>query len=189
MAKVAIVTGSDSGIGQVTALALAEAGCDVGITWHTDQAGAEEAASGVRAAGQRAEIDQVDLSDPVQGAGVVDQLAATIGGLDILVNCAGTGSLTPFLELGFDEWRHVLTVDLDGAFACSQVAARRMKAEGAGGRIINITSVHEHVGTSSARAPSSSRRRRSLVPGLAGDLLQGSVAPRSGDGARHAAVG
>ena len=144
MAKVAIVTGSDSGIGQATALALADAGCDVGVTWHTDREGAEETASGVRAAGQRAEIDQVDLSDPLQGAGVVDQLAATLGGLDILVNCAGTGSSTPFLELGFDEWRHVLTVDLDGAFACSQVAARRMKDKGAG-CIVNITSVHEHV--------------------------------------------
>ena len=108
----AIVTGSDSEIGRAIALALADAGCDVGITWHTDQVGAEETPTGVRAAGQGAEIDQVDLSDPVRGAGVVDQLAATLGGLDILVNCAGTGSSTPVLELGFDEWRQVLTVDL-----------------------------------------------------------------------------
>jgi NAD(P)-dependent dehydrogenase (short-subunit alcohol dehydrogenase family) len=76
---------------------------------------------------------------------VVGELGDSLGGLDVLVNNAGTGSSTPFLELSLAEWRHVLDVDLTAAFAVAQEAARRMVQDGRGGRIINITSVHEHV--------------------------------------------
>ena len=145
MARRAIVTGADSGIGKATAVALAKAGADVGITWHRDEAGAAETAEEVRSAGRRAEVRQLDLSLPAESGPVVDELADALGGVDVLVNNAGTGHATPFLELPFDEWRHVLSVDLDGAFVCAQRAARRMVAAGAGGRIINVTSVHEHV--------------------------------------------
>jgi NAD(P)-dependent dehydrogenase (short-subunit alcohol dehydrogenase family) len=62
----------------------------------------------------------------------------------VLVNNAGTGAGTPVVETSYDQWRHVLSVDLDGPFLCGQRAARRMLAAGRGGRIINITSVHEH---------------------------------------------
>lgn len=144
-ARVAIVTGSDSGIGRATAVALAEAGCDVGVTWNTDESGARQTATEVAATGRRAEVRHLDLTDPSRGAEVVDELAAAMGGLDVLVNNAGTGSATPFLDLSLDEWRQVLTIDLDGAFTCAQAAARRMVAAGRGGRIVNITSVHEHV--------------------------------------------
>ncbi len=145
MARVAIVTGSDSGIGRATAVALAEGGCDVGITWHSDEDGAQETAAEVRAKGRRGEVRRVDLGDPAAGARLVDDLSETLGGLDVLVNNAGTLSSSPFLELTLDEWRHVLGVDLDGAFACAQAGARRMVAAGRGGRIVNVTSVHEHV--------------------------------------------
>ncbi|MBW3610735.1 MAG: SDR family oxidoreductase [Actinobacteria bacterium] len=145
MARVAIVTGSDSGIGRATAVALAEGGCDVGITWHSDEDGAQETAAEVRAKGRRGEVRRVDLGDPAAGARLVDELSETLGGLDVLVNNAGTLSSSPFLELTLDEWRHVLGVDLDGAFACAQAGARRMVAAGRGGRIVNVTSVHEHV--------------------------------------------
>jgi NAD(P)-dependent dehydrogenase (short-subunit alcohol dehydrogenase family) len=140
----AIVTGSDSGIGRATAVALARAGCDVGITWHEDRDGAERTAEEVRGTGRRAEIRQLDLTRLPGSAGVVDELADGLGGLDVLVNCAGTGTATPLLELDFDTWRQVLATDLDGAFLCLQLAARRMIAAGRGGRIVNITSVHEH---------------------------------------------
>lgn len=141
----AIVTGADSGIGRATAVVLGERGWDLGITYRSDEEGAAEAASEVERAGRRAEVRQVDLSDPHAGARVVGALADALGGLDAYVNNAGVGSETPFLELGFDEWRRVLTVDLDAAFRCGQEAARRMVAAGRGGRIVNVTSVHEHV--------------------------------------------
>src|SRR3954452_16704938 len=142
---VAIVTGSDSGIGRATALALARDGDDVGVTLHADEAGANASADEVRATGRRAEVRRLDLSDATNGPSVIDALAEALGGLDVLVNNAGTGDLTPFLEVSLDTWRHVLETDLTGAFLCAQAAARRMVAAGHGGRIVNVTSIHEHV--------------------------------------------
>src|SRR5690242_15468874 len=139
----AVVTGSESGIGRATAVALAEAGCDVGVTWYRDEKAAERTADEVRAAGRRAEVAHLDLTRLPDAAQVVDDLADALGGIDVLVNDAGIGTQTPFLDLGYDEWRSVLQVDLDGAFLCAQRAARRMVAAGRGGRIVNVTSIHE----------------------------------------------
>ena len=142
--RVAIVTGSESGIGRSVALALAEQGCDVGVTWYREEAAAEATAQEVRALGRRAEVRHLDLTRLPGAADVVDDLAEALGGVDVLVNDAGTGHRTPLLELDLDTWREVLATDLDGAFLCLQRAARRMVAAGRGGRIVNITSVHEH---------------------------------------------
>lgn len=142
--RVAIVTGSDSGIGEATAVALANAGFDVGVTYRSDEAGAEQTAAKVREAGRRCAVRQVDLAVLPGAAEVIDELADALSGLGVLVNCAGTGIATPVVETGYDDWRQVLAVDLDAPFLCAQRAARRMLAAGRGGRIINITSVHEH---------------------------------------------
>ncbi|HEX6498675.1 MAG TPA: SDR family oxidoreductase [Micromonosporaceae bacterium] len=142
--RIAIVTGSDSGIGESIAVALAEDGFDVGITWHSDEAGARATADKVRAAGRRAEVAHLDLTRLPDAASVIDDLAEALGGLGVLVNDAGTGIATPFLDTSYQRWRQVLAVDLDGPFLCAQRAARRLVAAGRGGRIINITSVHEH---------------------------------------------
>jgi NAD(P)-dependent dehydrogenase (short-subunit alcohol dehydrogenase family) len=142
--RIALVTGSDSGIGEAIAIALARDGFDVGVTYHSDKAGAESTAEKVRAAGRRCEVRALDLTDLPAAADVVDELADALGGVGVLVNCAGTGISTPVVETGYDQWREVLATDLDGPFLCAQRAARRMLAAGRGGRIINITSVHEH---------------------------------------------
>src|SRR3954470_5521079 len=142
--RVAIVTGSESGIGRATAVALAGAGFDLGITWYREQEAAEATAEEVRGLGRRAEVRHLDLTRLPEAADVVDELAEALGGVDVLANVAGTGHSTPLLDLDYDTWREVLATDLDGAFLCLQRAARRMVAAGRGGRIVNITSVHEH---------------------------------------------
>lgn len=142
--RVAIVTGADSGIGKACAVALAEAGYDIGITWYGDPEGAERTATEVRATGRRCETAELDLTRLPEATAVIDELADRLGGLGVLVNNAGTGLSEPFVDVSWAKWREVLAVDLDGPFLCSQRAARRMRAAGRGGRIINITSVHEH---------------------------------------------
>ncbi|WP_128380046.1 SDR family oxidoreductase [Streptomyces cavernae] len=143
-ARVALITGSDSGIGRATAVRLAEAGMDIGITWHRDEEGARRTADEVRAAGRRAAIEQLDLTRLPEAAGVIDRMADELGRVDVLVNNSGTGTMTPFLELDLSSVREVIDVDLVGPFLCGQRAARRMIARGGGGRIVNVTSVHEH---------------------------------------------
>ncbi|MDF9278794.1 SDR family oxidoreductase [Arthrobacter sp. EH-1B-1] len=141
--KTAIVTGSDSGIGHATAVALAEAGCDIGVTWHSDQEGAEETARQVRAQGRKAAVAQLDTTDIPACGDVIDRLADELGGVDVFVNNAGTGDGTPFLDLDLDTWRTTVGANLDGAFVCIQRAAKHMVSAGKGGRIIAVTSVHQ----------------------------------------------
>jgi NAD(P)-dependent dehydrogenase (short-subunit alcohol dehydrogenase family) len=142
---VAIVTGSDSGIGKAIAVALARDGFDIGVTWHEDEDGANATAQEVRALGQAAEIQRLDLAQLPRAVEAIDALIGALGGVDVFVNNAGMSRSAPFLELSWEDWRHTLAVDLDGAFLCAQRAARRMVEQGRGGRIVNVTSVHEHV--------------------------------------------
>jgi NAD(P)-dependent dehydrogenase (short-subunit alcohol dehydrogenase family) len=143
---VAIVTASDSGIGQECARELAENGFDVGITYRSDEAGANETLKSVEAAGRKGVVRHLDLTELPGAADVVDELADALGGVDVLVNNAGTGDPEgSFFELTYEGWQKVIATNLTGAFLCSQKAAKRMADAGNGGRIVNITSVHEHV--------------------------------------------
>ena len=139
----AIVTGSDSGIGRATAVALAGSGLNVGITWHQDHQGADETAQEVRRLGREAVVRRLDTTDLAGAGAVIDALAEELGGLDVFINNAGTGDGTRFLDLDTDTWMRTLDTNLNGAFVCMQAAARHMVKAGRGGRIIAVTSVHE----------------------------------------------
>jgi NAD(P)-dependent dehydrogenase (short-subunit alcohol dehydrogenase family) len=153
----AIVTGSDSGIGRATAIALAQRGFDVGVTWHTDEAGAEETARRVRALGTRAAVARLDLTAGALVGDAIDELAEDLGGLDALVNNAGANHRAPVVDDTLEGWRAALEVNLTGPFLCAQAAARRMIAAGGGGRIVNVTSIHEHVPLPAAAAYSAAK--------------------------------
>src|SRR4051794_27818156 len=122
----AIVTGSDSGIGKATAVALAKRGHDIGVTYNRDEQGAKETAAEVRSAGVRAEVRHLDLARTESVQPTIEELIRAVGGIDALVNNAATGAATPFLDIPLAEWRNVLEVDLTGAFLTAQVAARHM---------------------------------------------------------------
>jgi len=143
--SIALITGGNSGIGRAAAVALAARGFDVGITWHSEAERAGEAVAeceshGVRAVARHADLERVPGDDDV-----IDELADELGGVDALVNNAGAGFNAPFLELDVDTFRRTLDLDLIAPFLCAQRAARRMVEQGRGGRIVNVTSVHEHV--------------------------------------------
>ncbi|NAZ83305.1 SDR family oxidoreductase [Kineococcus sp. R8] len=140
----AIVTGSESGIGRAVAVELARRGHDVGETWFQSEADGEATAEQVRELGRRAELRHLDLREPPAAGRVVADLAEALGGVEVLVNDAGTGASTPLLDMTYEDWREVVATDLDGAFCCLQRAARVMVAAGRGGRVVNVTSVHEH---------------------------------------------
>ena len=145
---VAVITGGNSGIGRAVTVALARAGFDVGITWHRDETRMQSVAEEVAdvAPDARFESLHLDLHDLAAASRAVDELADRLEGLDVLVNNAGYGTSKPILEIDLAEWQGVLDVNLTGAFLCSQAAARRWVAAGTeGGRIINVTSVHEHI--------------------------------------------
>lgn len=140
----AIVTGADSGIGQATAELLATEGFDVGITFHSDAEGAGHTKAEIELRGAKCFVLQQELMSPQTGD-IVDELTGQLGGLGVLVNNAGTGQSELAMEMSYDRWRELLATDLDGPFLCAQRAARHLIAGEHGGRIINVTSVLEHV--------------------------------------------
>jgi NAD(P)-dependent dehydrogenase (short-subunit alcohol dehydrogenase family) len=142
--RLAIVTGSDSGIGAATAELLAAEGYDLGLTAHRDLDALADTVRAVETRGQRAFVEPFDAASPTAGD-VVDRLAEQMGGVGVLVNVAGTGHSDAVLDVSYDRWRQVIATDLDGPFQCAQRAAQMMVDAGHGGRIVNVTSVHEHV--------------------------------------------
>lgn len=145
MARAAIVTASDSGIGKATAVRLARDGFDVGVTWHSDREGAEDTAREIHGLGRRAVVRQLDVTNFGDAADAVDAVAAELDGIDVFVNNAGGGDTHPFLEFPLEDWQRALDLNLTGAFVCAQRAARIMVESETSGRIVNITSVHEHI--------------------------------------------
>jgi NAD(P)-dependent dehydrogenase (short-subunit alcohol dehydrogenase family) len=138
--RTAIVTGAGSGIGRASALLLADAGFDVGITYHRNAAGGHETVEQIEQRGRRGRAVQLDLADPRHAAAAIDELAEHFGRVDVLVSNAGVNPRTPALEATVEDWEWTLAVNLIGPWACARAAAPYM-AEVGGGRIVNVTSV------------------------------------------------
>jgi glucose 1-dehydrogenase len=141
--KVAIVTGADSGIGRGIALRLAESGAEVTVCYYTDRAGAEQTAADCRLFGRRAQVAQGDVGNPDIVRRIFEQHDQAFGRVDILVNNAGIGLGGNIVDQSFADFERVIRTNLFGPWLFIQQAARRMIACNEGGRIINITSVHE----------------------------------------------
>jgi glucose 1-dehydrogenase len=137
--KVAIITGGGSGIGKGIALRLAEAGADIVIV-DINEGVAVETATKIEALGRRALVVRADIARKDELETMVAR-AGEFGRIDILVNNAGVENITPFLEISEAEWDRILTINLKGAFLCSQVVAAAMVSDQGGGKIINIGSI------------------------------------------------
>lgn len=141
--KVAIVTGAATGIGQAIACAFAREGAAVAIDYVGSGSDAQAMVDQIKRDGGRAVAISADISQPDQVSTLVSSTVDAFGRLDIMVNNAGIEKDMPFLETPVDLWNKIIAVDLTGAFLCSQAAAKQMVKQGQGGRIINISSVHE----------------------------------------------
>ena len=141
--KVAIVTGSDSGIGRAIAIQFAQEGATVVINYAHAQDKAEQVREIIEQNNGKALVIQADVSQYQQAIGLIQQTVEHFNRLDIMVNNAGMEIHNAFLDVTEEQWDRVLSVDLKGTFFCAQAAAREMVKRKTAGRIINISSVHE----------------------------------------------
>ena len=143
--KVVLVTGASSGIGRAIALACAEAGADVALSYHTNEQGAVEVAGGVQAAGRRAHISRVDAADPDDLQRLARDAGAAFGRVDVWINNAGADILTgrTAKESRLEKLDLLLAVDLRGTILASWAAVELMRSQpGASGAIINMSWDH-----------------------------------------------
>jgi len=141
--KAAIVTGGNSGIGMAIALALAEAGANICIDYVSNERATEDLEKKIVALGDQAIGVEADVSKVEDLQRLIDETVKAFGRVDIMVNNAGVETRSSVLETTEKQYDFVLNVNLKSAFFGTQVAAKQMIVQGGGGRIINVTSVHE----------------------------------------------
>jgi glucose 1-dehydrogenase len=143
--KVAIVTGGDTGIGKAICIAMAREGAKVVIDYHGEQAPASALAREIAGFGGTACEIGADVSKPQEVQQLVEAAVRRFGKLDIMVNNAGIEEQHPFIEMPLEAYEKTIAVNLTGTWLGCQIAARQMVQQGRGGRIINISSVHEEI--------------------------------------------
>jgi glucose 1-dehydrogenase len=139
----ALITGSSSGIGRGIALRFARDGVNVVINYRSNPGGAEEVVAQVKELGVNSVAIQGDVSSVPSARQLVAKSVEALGSLDILVNNAGVESHAAFWDVSEAEYDRVLSTNLKGLFFTSQAMVNHLRATGRGGRIINISSVHE----------------------------------------------
>ena len=141
--KVAIVTGSSSGIGQEIALRFAKEGASVVIDYRGHSDGADETHAKVQEAGGKSIVVQADVSKISDTRNLVEQAWDQLGGCDVLVNNAGVEKNAAFCDVTEEDYDMVLDVNLKGAFFLTQEFVKRLREAKLPGSVINISSVHE----------------------------------------------
>ena len=139
--KVAIVTGAASGIGKEIARQFVRQGAKVAIADLNLEA-AETAAEELNVSGSSTLALQMDVTDEAQVDAGVDEVCCRFGGVDVLVSNAGIQIVAPVDQFSFADWKKMLAIHLDGAFLTTRACVKRMYAQGRGGSIIYIGSVH-----------------------------------------------
>lgn len=149
---VAIITGGGTGVGKATALQLAGQGYAVAVVYSRSKDEAEATVAEVKLVGGQAVAIRADVAVDAECTAMVEQVVAELGGVDVLVNCAGTTAFIPFEDLDkvTDEvWERLFKVNVMGAFHCAR-AVRAAMLEGGGGQIINVSSIAAQLGQGSS---------------------------------------
>lgn len=137
--KVALITGAGSGIGRATALRFAAEGAAVLCT-DLDAAAAMATANAVAELGGKAHASTLDVTSEVSWEAAIQRIDP-IGGPDVVVNCAGIAHAQPIVDLTLEEWRRVMSVNLEGVLLGTKHGIRAMRRHGRGGSIVNVSSV------------------------------------------------
>ncbi|MCI0477957.1 MAG: SDR family oxidoreductase [Anaerolineales bacterium] len=143
--QVAVITGGGNGMGRATALRFAREGARV-VVADIESESAARVADEIRAGGGDALGVTVDVSERESVAAMVARAVEQYGRVDILCAIAGIAGGVPFLELDDARWKRMLAVNLTGVFLCGQLAAQQMVKQGAGGKIVNMSSTNGLVG-------------------------------------------
>jgi glucose 1-dehydrogenase len=146
----ALVTGASSGIGKAIALALAEAGCDVGVNYSSSEGPALEVVAQIRGMGRKAFAIKADVGNEAQVLAMFERTRQEFGSLDILINNAGLQQDARLADMTLAQWQRVIDVNLTGQFLCAREAVKEFRRRGmqpqlsrALGKILCVSSVHE----------------------------------------------
>jgi 3-oxoacyl-[acyl-carrier protein] reductase len=143
--QVALVTGGVRRIGRAVAMALARQGAAIAVNAKSSREEAQDTVREITAMGGTARVFMADVTEESAVARMVSEIAASLGGVDILVNNAAIRRDSAFVDMSFAEWRDIMAVVLDGAFLASRAVIPGMLAKGHG-TIINIGGVTAHTG-------------------------------------------
>jgi glucose 1-dehydrogenase len=143
--KIAAVTGGDQGIGRAIVERLAQEGADIALCYRSNKAGADEVAGVVQGLGRRAAAIQCDVGKVADGQRFIAEAVSALGPLDILVNNAGLERSADFWDVTEQDYDTVLDVNLKGPFFVTQAFVKHCMQAKSGGKVINISSVHEEL--------------------------------------------